>query len=136
MTHFNRFIPCLHSAETALLKVTNKIMTAADDGKCSLLVLLDLSFAFDTTDHGILLNRLNQLVGISWSVLGWFSSYLANKSFSFYICQFMSDTVPLSCGVPQGSTLGPMLLSLYMLHLGVIISYNFLCCWYSVVLLF
>ena len=112
----------IHSTETALLKVTNDIMMAADGGKCSALVLLDLSSAFDTVDHGILLNRLNQLVGISGSALDWFSSYLTDRTFSVATGQFISHTVPLSCGVPQGSVLGPMLFSLYMLPLGQIIS--------------
>lgn len=59
----------LHSTEMVLLKVTNDIM-AAEDGKCS---------AFDSIDHGIVLYRLNQLVGIFQSVLDWFSSYLADN---------------------------------------------------------
>lgn len=97
-------------------------MMAADDGKCSLLVLLDLSSVFDTVDHGILLNRLNHLVGISGTALVWFSFYLTERSFSVSVGQFMSDIAPLSCGVPQGSVLGPMLFCLYMLPLGQIIS--------------
>ncbi len=94
-------------------------------GLVSWLVLLDLSAAFDTVDHDILLSRLYQLVGISGSALDWFSSNLNDRSFSVAVVQFLSDTVPLSCGVPQGSVLGPMLFSLCMLPLGEIIRcYN------------
>lgn len=100
----------MHSTETALLKVTNDIMMAADDRRCSLMVLLDLHSAFYIIDHSILLNRLYQLVGICWSALDWFSSHLNDRSFSTAVGQFLSDTAPLSCGVPQGSVLGPMLL--------------------------
>ncbi len=95
---------------------------ASDSGDCSVLVLLDLSAAFDTVDHCTLINRLYSLVGISGSALEWLSSYLYDRSFSVSIGSYMSDSVPLSCGVPQGSVLGPLLLNLYMLPLGKIIN--------------
>ena len=111
----------LHSTETALLKVTNDLLLAADSGNCSMLVLLDLSSAFDTVDHAILIKRLETWVGIENTALNLFRSYLADRSFSVMIGEASSSPVPLSCGVPQGSILGPLLFSIYMLPLGNII---------------
>ena len=65
-----------HSTETALLTVTNDLLSAMDEGKISVLVLLDLSAAFDTNDHEILLHRLHHVFG---SMLTWFQSYLENR---------------------------------------------------------
>ncbi len=120
-----------HSTETALLKVTNDILVAADSGECTFLVLLDLSAAFDSVDHDIWINRLHNLAGLSGAVLKWFTSYLSGRSFSVYANQVMSDITEMSCGVPQGSVLGPILFLLYRFPLGQLIrqvsnvSYHF-----------
>lgn len=111
----------LHSTETALLKVTNDLLLTLDSGDNAVLILLDLSAAFDTVDHNILLSRLEQCVGIKGTALDWFSSYLKHRTFSVSIDQFSSSTAPVSYGVPQGSILGPVLFCLYMLPLGDII---------------
>ncbi len=68
-------------------------------------------------DHGILLAHLKKCVGIQGSALNWFRCYLSNKSFSVGIGRSVS-VAPLTCGVPQGSILAPILFSLYMLRLG------------------
>ena len=65
-----------HSTETALLKVTNDLLFAMDEGKVSVLLLLDLSSAFDTTDHEIMLHRLHHVFRFGDTVLSWFQSYL------------------------------------------------------------
>ncbi|XP_030601343.1 uncharacterized protein LOC115791283 [Archocentrus centrarchus] len=107
----------LHSTETALLRVSNDILMKRDAGEYSVLVLLDLSAAFDTVDHNILIDRLRTWVGISGSALDWFRSYLSDRSFSVAADSFTSSSAALSCGVPQGSVLGPILFTLYLLPL-------------------
>ncbi len=111
----------LHSTESALLKVFNDILLATDAGDCVILVLLDLTAAFDTVDHEILISRLEQWVGIKGIALQWFRSYLKGRTFCVSCGEFVSSSAPLSCGVPQGSVLGPLLFSLYLLPLGSII---------------
>ena len=101
-----------HSVETALLKVHNDIMCALDSKKAVLLILLDLSAAFDTSDHGILLERLQHGFGIQGLALQWFSSYLHGRHQDVYIQGVASDEVSLNYGVPQGSVLGPVLFTL------------------------
>ena len=66
----------IHSTETALLKVTNDLLSAMDEGKISVLVLLDLSASFDTIDHKILLHHRHHVFEFGDTVLTWFQSYL------------------------------------------------------------
>ncbi|XP_046566282.1 piggyBac transposable element-derived protein 3-like [Haliotis rubra] len=111
-----------HSTETALLKVVNDLRCAIDSGNVALLVLLDLSAAFDTIDHQRLLQRLQDDFGVQGSALNWFSSYLSQRSQCVYIDGQFSDSVHLNCGVPQGSVLGPILFTLYTKELGQVID--------------
>ena len=102
-----------HSTETALLKVKNDILMNMENQKVTLLVLLDLSAAFDTVDHRILLDRLQFDFGISGSALNWIESYLSNRTQRIYIDGVLSSNFNLKFGVPQDSCLGPLLFSLY-----------------------
>uniref|UniRef100_A0A673CRG3 Reverse transcriptase domain-containing protein n=1 Tax=Sphaeramia orbicularis TaxID=375764 RepID=A0A673CRG3_9TELE len=110
----------LHSTETAPLKVTNDLLLAADGGESAILILLDLSAAFDTVDHAILIERLRTWVGIRDTALSWFYSYLLDRTFVVTIGNNTSSKTQIACGVPQGSVLGPILFSIYMLPLGQI----------------
>lgn len=102
-----------HSTETALLKVFSDICRAIDDGNTCLLGLLDLSSAFDTVDHNILLARLEVNFGITGTALQWFRSYLTDRTQSVCIAGHRSRISILRSGVPQGSVLGPLLFLLY-----------------------
>ena len=93
--------------ETALLKVKNDILLNMNKQHVTLLVLLDLSAAFDTIDHCILLERLKSVFGIRGTALSWFASYLSNRSQQICIDGSLSANFKLTCGVPQGSCLGP-----------------------------
>ena len=102
-----------HSTETALLKIVNDLLTALHNGKICFLTLLDLSAAFDTIDHNILLHRLEHTFGISDSALSWFRSYLSDRTQILTVNGLSTDEAPLSLGVPQGTVLGLVLFVLY-----------------------
>ena len=123
----------LHGTESALLRVHHDIIQHIDRGNCVALVLLDLSAAFDTIDHALLLTTLENEFGITQSALQWISTYMTFRSQSVRIdpgvdskqssCgASMSTPVPLTCGVPQGSILGPLLFTLYISPLSDIIA--------------
>ena len=117
-----------HNTETALVKVQNDLLVAADNGQSSILVLLDLSAAFDTIDHSILLDRLSQTFGLSGTVLEWFESYLTGRTQCVNINGEMSSVFKLSFGVPQGSVLGPVLYTMYTKPVSSIINAHGLSC--------
>ena len=87
-------------------------------GHSAILVLLDLSVAFDTVDHSMLLSRLNTRFGICDKALDWFQSYLSGRTHFVKVNNRTSVSHSISHGVPQGSVLGPILYSLYTSPLG------------------
>uniref|UniRef100_A0A8C2IWA8 Reverse transcriptase domain-containing protein n=1 Tax=Cyprinus carpio TaxID=7962 RepID=A0A8C2IWA8_CYPCA len=110
-----------HSTETALLSVTEALRLARAASKSSVLILLDLSAAFDTVNHQILLSTLRKM-GISGTALQWLNSYLSDRSFMVSWRGEVSKSQQLATGVPQGSVLGPLLFSIYMTSLGSVIQ--------------
>ena len=108
----------LHSTEPALVKITNDLLMAADAGQLTILILLDLSAAFDSISQTILIDPLVSL-GISDTPLDWFKSYLCGRTQFVQLKKCRSHSSPLSSGVPQGSVLGPLLFIIYLLPLGL-----------------
>ena len=111
-----------HSTETALFKLHNDIVDNMDNGKVTALTLLDLSAAFDTIDHSILLQRFHRYFGISGPALLWFKSFLSDRYQSIKISGTLSSPQYLPIGVPQGSVLGPVMFSLYTTSLSQVIA--------------
>ena len=110
-----------HSTETALIRVQNDILQTIDQSGAVLLVLLDLSAAFDTVDHHQLIEILSKRIGIKGKALQWFESYLQGRTQTVYVKRSFSINQKLNCGVPQGSVLGPILFTIYTLPLGDVI---------------
>jgi hypothetical protein len=111
-----------HSTETVLLSLHNSIIQSFCKQQVTCLCLLDLSAAFDTIDHSILLHRLSSWFGINSTALSWFESYLSSRAFVTSCRNNKSSSCSLSCGIPQGSVLGPLLFSLYTTPLSSILS--------------
>ena len=111
-----------HSTETLLLKVVNDILVGFDSNKGTILLLLDLSAAFDTVDHNKLLSILEMEFGITGTALKWFKSFLIGRTQRVRINDSFSDCLNVIFGVPQGSVLGPVLFNIYSRSLYDIIS--------------
>ena len=107
-----------HSTETAVVAVHNNLVRAIDDHNVSALVLLDLSAAFDTVDHDILLNVIETRFGVGGDALKWFQSYLSGRSQTFQVGVEQSGPYTVTCSVPQGSVLGPQEFIAYTEDLG------------------
>ena len=111
-----------HSTETALLKIFDDLLISMDNQKVSVLTLLDISAAFDTVNHEILLKRLEDLYGICGTANDWFRSYLSERHQRVKIGNSMSKAKKLLTGVSQGSGLGPWEYTSYTRELGFIMS--------------
>ena len=95
------------------LTPTDKVKIGFEKGLLTGMVLIDLQKAFDTIDHSILLEKMSCL-GFAGKTIAWYKSYLTNRSFIVNVGKEFSSPSKLSCGVPQGSILGPLLFLLYV----------------------
>ena len=102
-----------NSTTYALIQITERIKESIDNGKYGCGLFIDLRKAFDTVNHEILLLKLEHY-GIRGIILDWFKSYLSNRKQFVYINGISSSLKDISCGVPQGSVLGPLLFLLYI----------------------
>jgi len=97
--------------------VFNDLLMAVDRGQMSALCLLDLSPAFDTVDHDLLLQRLERQFELCGTVLQWIRSYLSDRTFRVVDSDVLSFVVYVMCSVPQGSVLDLLFFILYMVDL-------------------
>ena len=102
-----------HSTETMLLEMYDEILTGFEDNFCTVLVMIDMSAAFDTVDIDVLLRILSEALNVKEVALSWFESFLRNRTQCVKIENSFSSTISSKYGVPPGSTLGPILYNTY-----------------------
>ena len=92
---------------------TDELLNNMDRKKISVIVLLDMSKAFDSIRHDLMLRKLRK-AGVSESACAWFESYLSQRQQVLKFQNTVSDPLPLTVGVPRGSIMGPVLFTLYV----------------------
>lgn len=109
------------STDTCLIHLTDYIRFQMDKGHYVGMVLIDLQKAFDTVNHSILLNKLKAM-GLNEMSINWFTSYLSDRSQLVEISGKYSSSTTISCGVPQGSILGPLLFLIYVNDMSAVVE--------------
>src|SRR5688572_7413194 len=115
--HFNQLQSAYrkhHSTETALLKILDDLYRIIDYRRSAVLIGLDLSAAFDTIEHDILISRPETVFGVTSTALSWIGTYLKGRRQYVMAAGECSAQTSCSVGVPQGSVLGPFLFSVYL----------------------
>ena len=102
-----------YSTAHALIQLYDKISNALDNKRVTLGLVIDLSKAFDTVNHQILLDQLEHY-GVRGIALRWFESYLSCRKQFVQYNGYNSSSLDITCGVPQGSILGPLLFLVYI----------------------
>ena len=112
-----------HSTDTCLSFLNDKILKGFDDGLLTGMILIDLQKAFGTINHDMLLKKLS-IIGFSDHTIKWFQSYLSNRKFTVNLENSFSEVSNISCGVPQGSILGPLLFLIYVNDMSMAVKCN------------
>ncbi len=113
-----------HLTLSALIQMCDDLLKNMDNGEINCVVFLDVRKAFDSINHEILIDKMRNLFGIIGIQLKWFESYLNNRVQQYMINGKLSSQKTITCGVPQGSILGPLLFLLYVNDMPESLNYS------------